>query len=204
MKHKRLLSSVLAVALFAALGTGIYAVEPADVNTSEAIDIGFGPGVVGGAWEDTPSLTQHDLDTNCQDYAQDSSKVSFPQKGFALFPRELPGGSAVGVVLDLVTDAPLAGATIEVDGTPIVATDEDGRFQINHMPDGFYDWTISVDGYKTGHYSNYDVNECNGATILTFYLSQDFEFIRDHRDYMTHNQQVPPPEAFENSPEVFL
>ncbi len=177
MKHKQLTYTILTAALLAALGIAIHAAEQTDIGLKNQPS--------GGAWlEDTPAITQYDLDTDFQDYAQDDSRVIFPQKGFALFPGTLPNGRAVGVVVDHITDTPIPNAAISVDGTALVTSDENGRFQIEHIPDGYYDWDVTADDYQPGHFKNYDVWKDDGASIFTFHLRKDREMVRDHLEYV--------------------
>ena len=55
-----------------------------------------------------------------------------------------------GMITDKITEQPLAGATISVEGTAQVAqADEKGRFFISNVPVGRIRVTISFSGYQS-------------------------------------------------------
>ena len=62
-----------------------------------------------------------------------------------------PGGtyqSISGVVLDAVTNAPIAGATVTVDTVLTAVTDASGRFSFAQVPVGDVDYQVSARGYR--------------------------------------------------------
>ena len=78
----------------------------------------------------------------------------------------------------------IPGATISIGGEALVTTGTDGRFQIRNFPSGVYDWQINASGYYTAEYSNYDVDYLDGATIFTFYISDDFAVQKDRDEIL--------------------
>lgn len=61
-------------------------------------------------------------------------------------PQEVP---IRGVVVDELTDSPLAGASVSVDGTSVTAaTDRQGRFSFTYTPSGDFTLVVSMLGYK--------------------------------------------------------
>ena len=64
---------------------------------------------------------------------------------FSVFAEET--GSVTGVVLDKVTQTPISGARIEVDGKKKATTDKDGRFLIELSP-AFYKLSVKASGYE--------------------------------------------------------
>lgn len=95
--------------------------------------------------------------------------------------------NVVGAVKDYETEEMIPGATISIDGEILVATGADGRFQIRNFPSGVYDWQIDAAGYYTAEYSNYDVDYLDGATIFTFYISDDFAVQKDRVQILNEN-----------------
>lgn len=58
-------------------------------------------------------------------------------------------GSIIGIVIDNETKSPSIGANVLIRGTFWgAATDENGEFNINHIPFGRYTITVTVIGYK--------------------------------------------------------
>jgi hypothetical protein len=53
-----------------------------------------------------------------------------------------------GVVIDHATNQPIAGATVTVDSVLTATTDSTGKFTIEKIPSGDFDYTISAKGYK--------------------------------------------------------
>lgn len=56
-------------------------------------------------------------------------------------------GSLSGVVLDHATGKPIAGAIVTVDAILSVTTDVNGAFNIEKVPAGDFDYTITAQGY---------------------------------------------------------
>ncbi len=56
--------------------------------------------------------------------------------------------TVAGVVLDLRTETPLAGATVEIDSQPAVTTDSDGLFSAPQVTVGPRDIVVTADGYN--------------------------------------------------------
>lgn len=95
--------------------------------------------------------------------------------------------NVVGAVKDYETEEMIPSATISIDGEILVATGADGRFQIRNFLSGVYDWQIDAAGYYTAEYSNYDVDYLDGATIFTFYISDDFAVQKDRVQILNEN-----------------
>ncbi|PZR56091.1 MAG: hypothetical protein DLM50_09795 [Candidatus Meridianibacter frigidus] len=53
-----------------------------------------------------------------------------------------------GVVLDAVTQQPIAGATVVVDVAFTTQTAADGSFSISNVPAGDVDYTVQASGYR--------------------------------------------------------
>jgi len=63
-----------------------------------------------------------------------------------------PGGTYQrldGVVLDAVTNKPIADATVTVDTVLQTKTKADGTFSFAQVPVGTFDYVVSANGYKT-------------------------------------------------------
>lgn len=78
----------------------------------------------------------------------------------------LPGGGAgngnySGVLYDLITGLPIAGATVCIPGQPCVQTNEQGQFSFASVPSG----PITITVTKTGYYSITQTVEVGGASI---------------------------------------
>jgi TolB protein len=54
-----------------------------------------------------------------------------------------------GVVVDQATNQPVAGALVTVDAILTVTTDANGKFSIDKVPSGDFDYTIEAKGYAT-------------------------------------------------------
>ncbi len=62
-----------------------------------------------------------------------------------------PGGTynaVQGVVLDAVTNQPIAGATVTIDTVLTASTDAQGKFAFAQVPAGDVDVVITAPGYK--------------------------------------------------------
>jgi len=57
--------------------------------------------------------------------------------------------SVSGVVTDKATNAPIEGARIVVDAILVATTDKDGKFALDNIPPGDFDFTIEAPGYTT-------------------------------------------------------
>ena len=76
-----------------------------------------------------------------------------------------------GTVLDELTNNPLSGANIFVDGTSYgAAADADGNYVIENVPNGNYTVTAGYIGYKS---SSNDVNVSGGDVNVDFSLNVD-------------------------------
>ncbi|MGE5679792.1 MAG: carboxypeptidase-like regulatory domain-containing protein, partial [Bacillota bacterium] len=79
-------------------------------------------------------------------------------------------GKITGRVVDDLTNEPLAGTTVLVQGTHLGAgVDVEGKFFILNVPVGKYTLTASMMGYATVNLSNVDVN-IDRTTQVTFRL----------------------------------
>ena len=55
--------------------------------------------------------------------------------------------SLQGIVLDKATNQPIAGAIVTVDAILTATTDATGKFTIDKVPSGDYDFTVVAKGY---------------------------------------------------------
>lgn len=53
-----------------------------------------------------------------------------------------------GVVVDSITAAPVANATVTVDSALVTITGSDGTFSIANVPSGSVDYAVVAQGYK--------------------------------------------------------
>lgn len=125
-----------------------------------------------------PSYTQEDVDTHFVHYASGDARISLPSVYTGI---DSDVSNVVGVVLDFEADTPISGAVVFANGTELLTTDSDGRFQITNLPDGEYDWEVTADGYMNGSYLNYTVSNAGGTNIFRFYLSQNMEYTSDQK-----------------------
>ena len=187
MKHKRYVFPLILCLLICTFcvnaGAANY-VQDTESDTLDAQQIDVFD--VSLTWE-TAAYNQSDFDDRFQTYAQGNSQVILPQT----YSRN-DGANVVGVVLDETTREPVENAAISVNGTVLVYTDENGRFQIKNMPDGTYDWKVSKSGYQDSLYENYDVAWENRVDIFNFMLSQDAPISKDRIDILTPVTTIEP------------
>lgn len=119
-------------------------------------------------FQDNETYTSNDIKDRFRNYASSQACVTLPKA----YNQDSTTANVVGVVLDYYDETPVAGATISVNGSTLVVTDSDGRFQITNMPDGKYDWNISATGFCESNYYNYTVDSFSGTNIFTFYLNE--------------------------------
>jgi Carboxypeptidase regulatory-like domain len=62
-----------------------------------------------------------------------------PASGFA---------SVKGVIVDAVTNAPIAGAIVTIDTVLTATTDAAGKFSIDKVPSGIADYAVQAKGYQ--------------------------------------------------------
>lgn len=79
--------------------------------------------------------------------------------------------NVVGEVVDAESGEKIVNAVICIDDFS-VQTDEEGKFQVRNMPNGYYTFTVSKDGYYEGVYKNYPISEHNGTDIYKFFISK--------------------------------
>jgi len=58
-------------------------------------------------------------------------------------------GTINGLVLDRATNAPIVGAHVTVDAILVAVTGDDGKFVIDNVPSGDFDFTVEAKGYAT-------------------------------------------------------
>ncbi|MDQ2992952.1 MAG: carboxypeptidase-like regulatory domain-containing protein [Candidatus Eremiobacteraeota bacterium] len=58
-------------------------------------------------------------------------------------------GTITGTVLDRATNAPIAGAHITVDAILVAVSGDDGKFTIENVPSGDFDFTVEAKGYAS-------------------------------------------------------
>lgn len=93
--------------------------------------------------------------------------------------RKSTNSNVVGTVFDNETGVIIENASILVDGQEIATTDYKGRFQIIGLENGEYTWTIKKDGFEIATYDNYPVASQFGASVFTFYISQEEAIYQD-------------------------
>lgn len=120
---------------------------------------------------ETLAVTQEDLNSGFQNYAATAATTSFGLRTKTIVAQD-ELANVVGMVIDYDTEEPVVGATVYIDGNPLVMTDGDGRFQIEDVVQGTYDWSVTSAGYCTAYYLNYDVDAADGATIFAVELSR--------------------------------
>lgn len=62
-----------------------------------------------------------------------------------------PGGTYAtvsGIVVDAVTKAPVAGASVTVDTVLSATTDASGKFTFKQVPSGDFDYAVQAEGYR--------------------------------------------------------
>ena len=119
---------------------------------------------------ESESVTNEDMKTHFENYADDSATLDLPN---TITDDEHGIANVVGIVKDIDTGSVISGATVSVNGMIAVTTGSDGRFQIKNLPAGTYDWIVTADGYKAAEYLNYEAYDLSsGATIFTFDLSK--------------------------------
>ena len=107
----------------------------------------------------------HVLTASMAGYSDNAATVTV-SNGFqsniniALAPFVAPACTVSGQVTDSVTNVPLAGATVTIQGTALTATtDSNGDYIINGVPDG----THIVEAIMVGYVSDFDTVTVNGA-----------------------------------------
>ncbi len=79
-------------------------------------------------------------------------------------------GAIEGTVLDEVSEEPISGATVTVEGTGLsTTTDGSGDYVIANVPHGFYTLTTSAPGYESLSATQVEV-KAGGITVLKFEL----------------------------------
>ncbi len=79
-------------------------------------------------------------------------------------------GAIEGTVLDEVSEEPISGATVTVQGTGFsTTTDGSGNYVIANVPHGFYTLTTSAPGYESLSATQVEV-KAGGITVLKFEL----------------------------------
>jgi hypothetical protein len=58
-------------------------------------------------------------------------------------------GTITGLVVDRATNAPIVGAHVTVDAILVAVTGNDGKFTIDNVPSGDFDFTIEAKGYAS-------------------------------------------------------
>lgn len=139
---------------------------------------------------ETDVITRKDYREGFRNYAYDDATVDWT-KDRSVFSNN-SFANVVGVVKDFETNESIPNAMISVDGETIVITGEDGRFHINNLPSGTYNWEINVAGYFGACYCNYDVDSADGTTIFTFFISKVSAIMRDRKELREEEQMVTP------------
>jgi hypothetical protein len=56
--------------------------------------------------------------------------------------------SVTGVIVDVATNAPIAGAVVTIDTVLTATTDAAGKFTIDKVPSGIADYAVQATGYQ--------------------------------------------------------
>lgn len=86
-----------------------------------------------------------------------------------------PANLVIGGVVDFDTNTCIPGASVYMNGELLLTTGTDGKFRIENLPDGVYNWEVRADGFQPGTYTGYEVDHYSGTTTFTFYISTDRE-----------------------------
>ena len=185
---------ILLAAFCMILGTSAFAADRADTYSEDASPHVFSDSKGVALLHESLAVTQNDLSNNFLDYAEISATVSMPTALQSSLSAPNQNANVVGIVLDYDTELPVGGAAISINGTPVVSTGTDGRFQVFGVASGQYDWSISANGYCTASYTNYGVDAADGATIFTFYISTTASVVKNREISVAHTcgQTVPP------------
>lgn len=109
------------------------------------------------------AITQNDKLKGFYNYAEYDSVYHY---------NDLNNGRVVGIVYDEETEAYVKNAWVEnLELAFKVKTDQQGRFEINNLPDGTYTWIVRAPGYKGSTFASFPVNSILGASIYRFALS---------------------------------
>ena len=99
-------------------------------------------------------------------------------------------GTISGTIIDKVNQLPLAGTNIFLTGTDIgVTSDNDGRFSILNLENGYYSISISYIGYETKVVTDIWVRE-NAYEFLKIELDRkvlDYEGVTVTQSYFSRN-----------------
>lgn len=79
--------------------------------------------------------------------------TTFSQQSEAVRSYPVPEGEIRGIVLDAITDVPLAGVRLTLDADKTARTDAQGRFVIRGVQHGSYTLSAHKTGYELGRVS---------------------------------------------------
>lgn len=113
-------------------------------------------------------------------------------------PDNVNKGQIIGLVYDQNTGVSLPKANIKIEGwNEQIQTDNEGRFAITNLADGYYNIIVEIDGYYTAAYKNMPVFEYCGSSIYSLAISTYYEVNEDwkadiHSDQNHYDEPIDP------------
>jgi len=125
-----------------------------------------------------PAFNESDFEDNFENYASGNSRVTLKQR-----QNDNLTCNVVGVVVDKNTEAYIDNAVIYANNEILATTDKNGRFQVTNLPNGVYNFEISVSNYAKSTYLNYPVDGRDGTNIFTFNVDANNSIYVNREDF---------------------